>query len=136
MRRRCEDPREPAFKHYGARGISVCPEWRDSFQAFVADVGPRPSASYSLDRYPNNDGNYEPGNVRWATQSQQMRNFRDNKIVNIDGDRMSLAEACERRGAQYRVVYDRLRHGWPLDEAMTTPVATIRQRDQQTGRWL
>lgn len=70
---RCENPREKDFHHYGGRGISVWPEWRASFAVFFTAVGRRPSPRHSLDRI-DNDRGYEPGNVRWATQSEQMRN--------------------------------------------------------------
>lgn len=63
-------------ENYAGRGITVCAEWRNSFEAFYAHVGPRPSPAHSLDRFPDNDGNYEPGNVRWATRTQQNRNRR------------------------------------------------------------
>ncbi len=71
MRARCQNPNNHAYDRYGARGIQVCDRW-ESFEAFYADVGPRPSTKHSLDRFPNNDGNYEPGNVRWATEGQRM----------------------------------------------------------------
>jgi hypothetical protein len=72
---RCENPKNPGFKHYGGRGITVCERWRLSFLDFLADMGPRPSPQHSLDRI-NNDGNYEPGNCRWATAAEQRRNQR------------------------------------------------------------
>jgi len=76
MKQRCLNPRHKAFPRYGGRGITVCPEWIDSFEAFFAHVGPRPGPEYSLDRYPDNNGNYEPGNVRWTTWEEQNRNQR------------------------------------------------------------
>lgn len=75
MRRRCDDERHPAFKGYGSKGIRVCDAWRNSFHAFLADVGEKPSPEYTLDRYPDPAGNYEPGNVRWATRKQQAENL-------------------------------------------------------------
>lgn len=73
---RCHNPNATRYQNWGGRGISVCPQWRESFQDFLAHVGRRPTAAHSIDRYPNNDGNYEPGNVRWATKSQQRFNQR------------------------------------------------------------
>jgi hypothetical protein len=73
---RCEDSNQPAFKYYGARGIKVCERWRGSYENFLADMGRRPSPVHSLDRYPNNDGDYEPSNCRWATDSEQNSNKR------------------------------------------------------------
>jgi hypothetical protein len=76
MKARCSNPNLSAFKYYGGRGISVCARWRDSFEEFLADMGRRPSMAHTLDRFPNNNGNYEPGNVRWATKSEQLKNRR------------------------------------------------------------
>jgi len=75
MRARCQSPRAAHYQDYGGRGITVCERWDADFAAFYADVGPRPSRNHSIDRI-NNDGNYEPGNVRWATASEQARNRR------------------------------------------------------------
>jgi hypothetical protein len=70
MKKRCLNPRHPKYPCYGGRGISICALWRNSFPAFLNDVGPCPDKRLSIDRI-NNDGNYEPGNVRWATSEQQ-----------------------------------------------------------------
>ena len=80
MRTRCEKPNCNRWKHYGGRGIKVCDRWlgEDGFLNFLADMGERPQ-NMTLDRYPNGDGNYEPGNVRWATPSQQIKNRRARK---------------------------------------------------------
>ena len=76
MIQRCENPKDKNYASYGGRGIAVCPEWRQSYARFLADVGPRPGTDYSIDRI-NNNGDYDPTNVRWATRSEQQRNKRD-----------------------------------------------------------
>lgn len=70
---RCYNPKNPKFHRYGARGITMCKLWRESASAFAEYMGDRPSPQHSIDRI-NNDGNYEPGNVRWATRKQQAQN--------------------------------------------------------------
>jgi hypothetical protein len=72
---RCTNANQSNFKHYGGRGIAICDRWRNSFSAFLADMGRKPSSQHSIDRI-NNDGSYEPGNCRWATKSEQSRNRR------------------------------------------------------------
>lgn len=73
--KRCTDPKAKGWPNYGGRGIHICDEWRHSYAAFLADVGRKPSPRHSIDRI-DNDGNYEPGNVRWATRSEQNSNQR------------------------------------------------------------
>ena len=77
MINRCERPDVAHKRIYQDRGIGVCDRWRHSFEAFLYAVGRKPSPEHTLDRFPRNDGNYEPGNVRWATRSQQARNRRE-----------------------------------------------------------
>ena len=79
IRSRCTNQNLRSFKDYGGREISVCARW-DSFENFLADMGKRPSAKHSIDRFPDNDGNYEPGNCRWATKKEQGRNRRTTKL--------------------------------------------------------
>lgn len=77
IKQRCLNPRSPSYMDYGGRGITICERWRDSFESFYTDMGARPSADHSIDRFPDNDGNYEPGNCRWATSGQQAHNKRE-----------------------------------------------------------
>lgn len=76
MIQRCYNLKNKSFENYGGRGIKVCPRWRDSFENFLTDMGPTYMAGLSIDRYPDNDGNYEPDNCRWATRKQQNNNTR------------------------------------------------------------
>jgi len=97
MRRRCRASNRPDSHLYAGRGIHVHPEWDASFEAFYRDIGERPSSKHSLDRI-NNSGNYEPGNVRWATGKEQSNNRRTNHKVELNGVVMTIAQAAETSG--------------------------------------
>jgi len=118
MNHRCPNGNSESYADYGGRGIKVCERWRESFEAFFADMGPRPSAHHSLDRYPNNDGNYEPGNCRWATAKQQAQNRRDNVRLTVDGETLTVAEWSRRSGVPDRTIRGRLTAGWTHEQAI------------------
>jgi hypothetical protein len=98
MIERCENPNNRNAPRYKDRGIRVCERWRESFANFFEDMGPRPSAKHSIDRFPNNDGNYEPDNCRWATQQEQMQNMSRNVKIEFCGEVICLAEFLRRTG--------------------------------------
>jgi hypothetical protein len=124
---RCENQNNALYYHYGKRGISICDRWRYSFASFMADMGPRPSRLHSVDRYPNKNGNYEPGNCRWATDIEQARNQITNRIICYRGKQMTLAEASQLAGLKYDTVWMRLKHGWTIDRALETPARALRR---------
>lgn len=112
---RCTNPWAPSFSRYGARGVTVCERWR-SFEAFLADMGPRPEGT-SLDRI-DNDGNYEPGNCRWATRSEQQNNRRCNRVLRCDGRDQTITEWAREMGVSVGCIAGRLSDGWPVDRAI------------------
>jgi hypothetical protein len=120
MKCRCCKPDHSSHYWYGARGIRVCAAWCESFETFLRDVGPRPSRRHTLDRIDNERG-YEPGNVRWATRAQQMRNTRSNRWLELHGERLTLRDWARRLGASHATIHTRLLRGWPLERALTTP---------------
>ena len=100
----------------------VCDRWSRSFEAFIGDMGPRPSARHSIDRIDNN-GDYEPGNCRWATSKQQARNTRVNYLVEHDGETKCVAEWAEQYGFKPSILYTRLvKLGWTFEKAVSWPV--------------
>jgi hypothetical protein len=119
---RCYRPTDEHYDRYGGRGITVCERWH-SFENFYADMGPKPSPLHEIDRI-DNDGNYEPGNVRWATKQQQSRNRSTNRIIEFGGRKLTLIEWSEISGVNRKTISDRLDAGWPTEKALTQPPRT------------
>lgn len=121
MLARCENPKSHKFHRYGARGITVCERWH-KFEHFLSDMGPRPSMRHTLDRQ-DNDGNYEPGNCRWATMREQQLNRQNTVKVLRDGEVKCLAVLAAEAGLAHGVVRQRVtRLGWSVERALTEPV--------------
>ena len=127
MIKRCENTKANGYENYGGRGIRVCPEWRADFLAFYRHVGPKPSPQHSIDRIDNNR-DYEPGNVRWATWKTQARNKRGNHRLQHDGLDLTVAEWAERTGIPYRTILTRMADGWEPSRALTEPSKTYSTR--------
>lgn len=127
MKSRCFNKRDVAFAHYGGRGISVCPRWRSSFEAFLADMGMRPSPNLSLDRI-DNGGNYEPENCRWATRKQQLQNTRRSTFATYRGIRLPSSEwARVLRKSPGSVFSQHYRKGIGRDAALANTIARMRR---------
>ncbi|CAG4889223.1 hypothetical protein R69919_00688 [Paraburkholderia gardini] len=121
MRKRCENPKVEFYRHYGGRGIKVCDRWQD-FENFFADMGSRPSADHSLDRYPDVNGNYEPENCRWATDLEQSNNRRNTPFIEYQGRTQSISDWARELGVKYYSLRNRIVNlGWPVEKAFLTP---------------
>lgn len=123
VRQRCGNPGYTGYQNYGGRGIRVCARWQSSYEAFLADVGRRPSPGHSIERI-DNDGDYEPSNVRWASRREQALNRRprsDAFVYEHDGVVLSLSAWAERVGLSRGALRSRLTRGWSFERAITEP---------------
>ena len=114
---RCENENAPQWSMYGGAGVKVCDEWRNSFERFFQDMGERPSESHSIDRFPDPNGDYRPGNCRWATPAEQANNRRN--TPRIAG--MSPMELSAVTGLPYNTIRNRLRRGWTAERIASQP---------------
>ncbi len=119
LKRRCLNPRSKSWPAYGGRGIRVHPLWQASFEAFLRDVGLRPTPEHSIERIDNN-GDYVPGNVKWATRLEQMNNTRRNHFETFNGERLTIAQWARRFGLRYAAVRNRLYKGWTIGDIVAT----------------
>lgn len=127
MRKRCLNKTHKAFKNYGGRGIVVCQRWLESFEAFQADMGPRPTPQHSLDREDNN-GPYSPENCRWATKKQQSNNTRRTVFITAHGLTLSAATWAERNKVPLNTIRSRLGYGYTGEEAIAPKAQTSRYK--------
>jgi len=134
MKQRCLNPKAPDYRNYGGRGITICPAWQDSFEAFLADMGVRPSPQHTLERVQNMDG-YRADNCIWATATHQGRNRRTNHMLTLHGDTLCIKEWTEITGIHKATIASRKRAKWSDEEALTTPVGfyTHKKRDKNTN---
>jgi hypothetical protein len=118
---RCYEPCTNGYDNYGGRGITVCAAWRNSFEAFYADMGDRPFPKAQIDRKETN-GNYEPGNCKWSTAMANANNRRNTIRLTLHGRTMGLAEWSRETGLHRDTIYDRLAKSSSVEDALTRPV--------------
>lgn len=121
MKCRCENPNEKGYENYGGRGIKICKRWRYSFENFYTDMGPKPGPEYSIERI-NNDGDYEPGNCKWATRQEQNDNSRHNHMLEFQGKTLTMSQWANAISVSRGTLTNRLKTGWTIEEALTVPV--------------
>lgn len=131
---RCHDENTKSYPDYGGRGIAVCERWRNSFIAFHADMGPRPSSEHSLDRR-DNDLGYFPGNVFWRTSVEQNNNRSSNRRLMYRDQSFTLAELSRMSGLGHKTISQRLAKGDSVEEALR-PVTSSEKRYTHNGRSL
>lgn len=124
MKKRCLNKNSKAYKHYGGRGITICKTWRDSFEAFYRDMGHKPKG-YTLERVDNN-GNYEPGNCKWANRKQQAKNRRVARLLTHNNRTENIADWSRITGLSTSAIDYRLKTGMTVSEALTTPKSVNR----------
>lgn len=123
MIRRCSDSSLHNYHRYGGRGIVVCDRWLKSFETFLKDVGVRPTPKHSIDRI-DNDGNYEPGNVKWSTNEEQARNSTSARMITFQGQTKCLQDWADHLGIKRTTLRMRL-DKWSIHKAFTTPVGKV-----------
>jgi hypothetical protein len=135
MRNRCRNPRNPSWRYYGGKGVRVCDRWDRSFAAFLADMGPRPSPAHSIDRFPDRNGNYEPGNCRWATSAEQQENTSKVTYLAFRGETLPVHVWSRRFGIPANTLKSRLNElGWDAERSLTTPVNESMSRTKRPPR--
>ena len=120
MRTRCQNPKSNNYSLYGGRGIKVCDKWQ-AFDGFWEDMGPSWRVGLSIDRYPNKDGNYEASNCRWASDLEQARNRRTERVIDTPSGPMSITEAAEKYGLSRQTISSRLRYEWSNPADLVAP---------------
>lgn len=132
--KRCLDSNNQSYPNYGGRGVTVCDRWKDSFEAFLEDMGDRPSEAHTIDRIDNNKGYYKE-NCRWVDRKTQGRNKRNNCLIEFQGETRCLSEWAELVGLSVATLKTRLKLGWSIERALTIPLIKVRKRDSK-GVWV
>jgi hypothetical protein len=139
MKMRCYNPNDAAYDDYGGRGIRVCDRWRfgedgkSGFECFLEDMGPKPPDKRGIDRYPDNDGSYEPGNCRWATYAEQSLNVRANVNLTFNGKTQCISQWAKEIGMSKEGLWGRINAGYSVEEALTFKSGKWRDESKRGG---
>ena len=135
MLARCYRATDNNFHRYGAKGISVCDQWRNSFENFLSEMGMPPTPRHTLDRFPNKTGNYEPSNCRWADKVEQANNLTSNKLYEHDGKKLTVPAWSRLVGVPEITIKKRLQAGISFDRAISrvnlrygSPIQSLKRR--------
>ncbi len=118
IKQRCFNVKDKRYASYGGRGISMCQEWFYDFHKFASHIGERPSSDHSIERI-DNHGNYEPGNVKWATAYEQNSNKRTNAIMTFNGEALTMAQWSRKLGIKFNTLNERIKRGWSTERTLT-----------------
>lgn len=131
MKSRCYNRNHIEYANYGGRGITICEEWKNSFEAFRDWALSHGYAdNLSIDRI-DNDGNYTPENCRWATKKEQANNRKSNRLITYNGKTQNLKQWADESGIDYKILHDRItRYKWSAEKALTTPCRKMRRKQR------
>lgn len=135
MKARCRNKNDKSWRSYGGRGIKVCARWLNSFQAFIDDMGFRPTSKHSLERIKGNS-DYEPSNCKWATWIEQGNNRCDNHLIKAFGKTRTIAQWSREKGIEQDTILARIRRGWSEINAISEPLKSgLYPKRDKKGRW-
>lgn len=121
LKSRCTRPQDNAYKDYGARGITVCDRWMESYSNFLLDMGRAPTKKHSIERIDNNLG-YTPINCKWATMTEQSNNRRSSRMEEYAGEKRSVSDWCRKLNLHYATITTRIERGWTIQMAFETKI--------------
>lgn len=126
IKQRCYNPKDSYYKDYGGRGIKMQDNWINNFELFYKYIGERPNNNFSNERIDVN-GNYEEGNIKWATQIEQANNRRNNKLIEFDNKKLTLSQWEKELGISQDVLWARLNRGWSIEKSLTFQLKNIKK---------
>lgn len=121
IKRRCLNKNDARYPDYGGRGISICNSWANSFEAFLKDMGGKPTLAHSIERIDYNKG-YDKFNCKWITMASQAKNRRSNVVITLNGKSMILTDWARQTGISTATISARIRYGWSIEDTLTKPV--------------